>query len=303
MELYGNYTAIITPFKTNKEVDYKALSTLATFQLQNNTKGLVALGSTAEAATLTIVEKHKILETIISATENKIPVIAGINSFSLSDALLQSTQRFLDGASALLVSPPPYVKPSPGGLYDYFSKIADSSYIPVILYNIPSRTAINIPVSLVSRLSSHPNIIGIKEASGNLNYCLDLYEHTRETDFSILSGNDNLLLPMISAGAKGIISVIGNLFPNLCNSLIDLFEQNPSRALQEYQNYKDIVDSLSIETNPIPIKYIMYKLGLIKQAYRQPLSPPARRNKTILNKTVSQIKILQNRENINNLID
>lgn len=283
MDIKGNYTALVTPFLHNQEVDYITLKNLTKFQIDNKTDGIVALGSTAESPTLTEEEKHKIMQTIVKEAKNKVPIIAGVNAFSLSDALYQADQRYLDGASALLVSPPPYIKATESGLYNYFSSIANNSPIPIILYNIPSRTGVNLSVNLLYDLSKNTNIIGLKEASGDLNYTLDIAHFTKNNNFTLIAGNDNLLLPLLSAGATAIISVVGNIDPEICRNVINLYsEGKPKQAAKTYNDYYKLIDALSVESNPIPVKYLMAELNMIKPYYRAPLCPPTPKNRQIL---------------------
>ena len=291
MTLLGNYTALVTPFLINGQIDFTSLQNLVRYQIHNKTEGIVALGSTAETSSLDGYEKHKVMETVLSITENKTKVIAGVNAFSLDNALLQCHQRFIDGADALLISPPPYIKPTKKGLDNYFLTLADQSYIPIILYNIPSRTGISIPINSLERLSSHPNIIGIKEASGDMNYSTQITQFI-SNKFSLLAGNDNLLLPLLSIGATGIISVIGNILPSLCSQTISLYTQNKAQEAKTlYFSQIDLINALSLESNPICIKYILNKLGMIKQYYRKPLCPPSKQTKIQLNNHIKKTDI------------
>lgn len=279
MKLLGNYTALITPFNKKEEIDYITLTKLILMQLDKGSSGIVALGSTAESPTLDSYEKKKIMETIVSECKNKMQIIAGVNAFSLQDALNQCYARFFDGADALLVSPPPYIKPTQNQLLNYYQEIADHSFIPIILYNIPSRTSISISYDTCKKLSSHPNIIGIKEASGNMNLAFNLSAHCLNDNFALLSGNDDLLIPHLSLGAKGIISVIGNIDPQICEKTISLYRANQTtKAVEFYQQYTELINALSLETNPIPIKQALSALKLTKAYWRKPLSKP--NNKT-----------------------
>jgi len=290
MELFGNYTALITPFKKNLNIDYSTLRKLTSLQLEHQSNGIVALGSTAEATALDVYEKHKVMETIISETNNRIPVIAGINAFTLSDALYQANSRFLDGADALLVSPSPYIKPSQEQLYKYFEEIADKSYIPIILYNIPSRTNISLSEDIVAKLAKHPNIIGIKEASGNIAYIQRISMLTQNENFTIIAGNDDILLPMLALDTKAIISVIGNIMPSLCRETIELYyDGNFNDAKTQFTSILPLINALSCESNPSPIKYAMSKLDLCKPFHRPPLDSPSNKNKKILNKLINSI--------------
>ncbi len=291
MTLSGNYTALVTPFKRNLDIDYINLARLCDYQLSNMTQGIVALGSTAEATALDVYEKHKVMETITSSMSGKIPVIAGVNSFTLADALYQSSARFLDGADALLISPPPYIKPTQKGLINFFETIADHSYIPIILYNIPSRTGTTIDLSLIERLSKHPNIIGMKDASGDISYTQKVVFNSLNQNFSVLAGNDNQLLPCLSVGGKGIISVAGNIMASTLTDIINLYSSSETeKAKQLYYNILEIIDILSIETNPIPIKYLMSQIGIIKPYYREPLCLPNCKNKCKLKNIALKLK-------------
>ena len=260
MNIHGNYTALITPFTSNECVDYKTLKSLVKRQIEKGTDGIVALGSTAESPTLDSYEKHKIMEAILNETKNQIPVIAGVNAFSLQDAINQCYARFLDGANALLISPPPYIKPTQKSLEHYFLTLAEKSFIPIIIYNIPSRCGVSISFDVCRNLSSHPNIIGIKEASGDINFALKL-KSLINNNFSLIVGNDNLLLPMLTAGASAIISVVGNLDPSICSSIINLYNSNNIKDSTDifYQNL-DLLNSLCLESNPIENPYLPHHL-------------------------------------------
>ena len=288
MDLIGNFTALVTPFNKNSTIDFNSLKKLCSFQLNNNADGIVALGSTAEAPTLDSYEKHKVMETITSEINTLLPIIAGINAFSLEDALNQSKARFLDGASALLVSPPPYIKPTDIGITNYFTKIADFSFIPIILYNIPSRTAINLKLDTVKKLADHPNIIGIKDAGGDITYSQNLI-NLNKNNFSLLSGNDNQLLPILSVGGNGIISVAGNIIPDVFHDIVFSYKNNKTeKARFKYFEYLSLINSLSLESNPIPVKWLLSRLKLIKPYYREPLTKPLTKTKSIINKEIEK---------------
>ncbi len=287
MNLIGNFTALVTPFNKNYSINHSALKNLCEFQINNFSDGIVALGSTAEAPTLNSCEKHKIMETIVNATQNKIPIIAGINAFSLEEAIYQCEARFLDGADALLISPPPYIKPTQKGLLNFFTTLADRSYIPIIIYNIPSRTGVNIESNTIAQLSKHPNIIGMKDASGDITYTQSIIHKTEEDDFYVLAGNDNQLLPIIALGGSGVISVIGNINPKLMHDIVYLYKNNHTyEAQNQYYNNLNLINALSLESNPICIKYALSKIGLIKNVLRPPLTKISIKNAKLLTKTL-----------------
>ena len=290
MKLFGNYTALVTPFKNNLSLDLKSLTSLCDFQLQNCSDGIVALGSTAEASALNSYEKHKVMETITQTINNKIPVIAGVNAFSLEEALNQSQARFVDGANALLISPPPYIKPTQQGLFSYFTKLADHSLIPIILYNIPSRTATKLEEQTVVKLSSHPNIIGIKDAGGDITYTQNIIHNTLNNSFYILSGNDNQLFPILSLGGNGVISVAGNIIPKTFHQIIESYKNNQIKnSYNLYFQSLNLINCLSLETNPICIKYALSQLNLIKNNLRPPLTKLSQKNAKKIKKLIENI--------------
>lgn len=294
MNLIGNFTALVTPFNKNKTIDYICLKNLCEYQINNLSDGIVALGSTAEATTLDVYEKHKVMEKIVETTNYKLPVIAGINAFTLSDALYQSEARFLDGASALLISPPPYIKPTKKGLLSFFTQIADHSYIPIVLYNIPARVCINLQPELVFELSKHPNIIGLKDAGGDIVYTQTIINLTKNNNFSVLVGNDNQLLPALSVGASGIISVAGNIIPDILHKIIfDFQNNNINEANNLYFKYIDFINCLSLESNPIPIKYVLNKFDMAKPYYREPLTYPTNKTKQKIDLVLNNVVIYQ----------
>lgn len=284
MNLIGNFTALVTPFKKNEQIDFPSLENLCKNQINNFSDGIVALGSTAEATALDQYEKHKVMETITKVINNKLPIIAGVNAFTLNDAIYQCDARFLDGADALLISPPPYIKPTQNGIFNYYTKIADHSFIPIILYNIPSRTGTNINYETIIKLAKHPNIIGLKDACGDISFTQNVINNTSETNFSVLSGNDNNLLPILSLGGTGIISVFGNINPKLMHDITYLYQnKNTIEARELYFNNLNFINSMSLESNPICVKYTLYKLGLIQNILRKPLTKISQKNAKIIN--------------------
>ena len=298
MNLCGNFTALITPFKRNLDIDHLALKTLCSYQSKSS-EGIVALGSTAESASLNSLEKQKIMETITSEICGKIPIIAGINSFTLLDSLNQANKRFLDGADALLVSPPPYIKPTETGLKNFFLTLADNSYIPIILYNIPSRTGTKLSKNLVLQLSCHPNIIGVKDAGGDIVYTQELLIPRQKKCFSVLAGNDNQLLPILSFGGSGIISVAGNIIPKTLSDIVKNCKNNNFAAAQLlYNDVFDLIQCFNIETNPIPIKYALSKLNIIKPYFRAPLCKPTAKNKSLISKALNEYISLPKSETV-----
>ena len=279
MKIFGNYTALITPFKKNGQVDYKKLEDLVLFQVANNTDGIVALGATAEAHLLNEQEKRKIMQIIVKNTCKSAKIIAGLTSTSTEDSIQEANARFIDGADAILVCSPSYIKPTQTGLYNHFSKIADLSLLPIILYNNPSRTGTNLEYETIKKLSEHPNIIGIKEASTDLSHLIKLSTLAND-NFSLICGNDEFLLPLLSLKASASISVIGNIAPDIVHNIISEYHSDPLQSIEIFNQFAPIIEALSTAPNPIAIKYIMQRLDMCKANYRQPLCPPDQKTKS-----------------------
>ena len=273
MTISGNYTALVTPFKRNGNVDYETLKNLIDFQLDNGTDGLVILGATGEAHLLDSYEKRKIMQTAVNQVNGKVPIIAGITATKTEDAILEARSRFIDGADAVLVCTPSYIKPTQTGLYKYFLSIAENSYVPIIIYNNPSRTGVNLEPKTIQKLSLHPNIIGLKEANSNFSHIVKVSSFISK-DFTLICGNDEFLLPLLSLGATASISVVGNIMPDLVHDVIETYTISPTDALEIYNHFQPILESLSSSTKPVTIKYMMQQLGMIKANFRAPLCKP-----------------------------
>ena len=217
----GAYTALITPFKNGK-VDYKKLSELIEFQINNSIDGIVICGTTGESATLTNKEKKKIIKYTVEMVNGRVPVIAGTGSNDTSHCIELSKYAERVGVDALLIVTPYYNKTTQKGLIEHYSKIAENVLTPIIIYNVPSRTGVNILPDTVKKLSEIENIVGIKEASNNFSQLLELLSKVPKS-FSVFSGNDDSILPLLSIGGKGVISVLSNIFPKETHDLCQAF--------------------------------------------------------------------------------
>lgn len=288
MKITGNYTALITPFKRNGNVDFDKLSELIDFQLNCGTDGLVVLGATAEAHLLDSYEKHKIMQLAVKKVCKSIPVIAGLTATGTEDAIAEAHARFIDGADALLACTPSYIKPTQSGLLQHFTKLADRSFIPIIIYNNPSRTGVNIDFQTIKQLALHRNIIGIKEASSDFGHICKASSITNDA-FCLICGNDEFLLPFLSVGASACISVLGNIMPDLMHDIIEKYNTHPSEAFKIYKHYYPIIEALSLAPNPVGIKYIMQKLDMLKAKVRQPLCLPDRKTKARINQNLQSL--------------
>lgn len=293
MDLKGIYTALVTPFKDGK-LDEKAFRDLIEFQLKGGINGVVPCGTTGEAPTLSYEEHEKVIELAIKYVHGKVPVIAGTGSNSTQEAIELTEGAKKLGADFCLLTTPYYNKPNQEGLYQHFKAIADGVNIPLILYNIPGRTGINMTPETTFRLSKIKNIVGIKEAAGSLAQVSDIYRLTKGT-FAILSGDDNLFLPMMSVGAVGVISVLSNIMPKEMQSLYRAFliEKNIRKAMNIHTRLMPLFQGIFIETNPIPIKEAMAYMGMLKKEFRLPLCPLSDANSAFIKGLLGEYGLLK----------
>lgn len=270
----GSYVAMVTPFK-NGRVDEARLKALVEFHVENGTDGLVPCGSTGESATLSHDEHKKVTEIVIKASKGRLPVIAGAGSNSTAETIELVHHAEKAGANAALLVVPYYNKPMPQGLYEHFKAVAKSAKLPLILYNIPGRSGINMPPETVIRLAHDcPTIVGIKEASGSMDYSTQLLSTLGPDRFVVFSGDDSLTLPLMAIGAKGIISVVANILPAAMSELCRSWSHgHAGRALELHNQLFSVIRALFLETNPIPVKAAMAHLKLCSNELRLPLTP------------------------------
>jgi 4-hydroxy-tetrahydrodipicolinate synthase len=293
MELKGVYTALVTPFR-DENLDEKAFRNLIEFQLKSGVDGVVPCGSTGEAPTLSYEEHEKVIELAVKYVKGKVPVIAGTGSNSTSEAIELTESAKKLGADFSLHTTPYYNKPTQEGLYQHFNAIAESVNIPLILYNIPGRTGVNMTPETVLRLSKVKNIVGIKEAAGSLTQTSEIYRLTKGK-FAILSGDDNLFLPMMSVGATGVISVLSNIMPRQMKALYKAFavDHNVRKALDIHTKLMLLFQGMFIETNPIPVKEALAFMGMLKKEFRLPLCPLSDANSKFLKGLLSEYGLLK----------
>jgi 4-hydroxy-tetrahydrodipicolinate synthase len=274
----GSIVAIVTPFKNGK-VDEKKLRDLIEFHIKNGTSGIVPCGTTGESATLSFHEHDKVIEVTIDQVKKRIPVIAGTGSNSTEEAVMLTQHAAKSGADASLQVAPYYNRPTQRGLYLHFKAVAESVKIPIILYNIASRTGVNIEAETIAKLAHDcKNIVGVKEASGNLEQ-MSRIKALCPRSFSLLSGDDGLTLPVLSIGGVGIISVVANIVPRDVAELVRLFEKGDiAKAQQMHYRLLPLIKAMFIETNPIPVKTAMGLLGLCEADLRLPLCEMAAEN-------------------------
>lgn len=268
----GMGVAIVTPFEEGK-VDYEAFEKLIDFHIENNTQAIIVLGTTGEASTQTFEERGELIRRAVKKADGKIPVIVGTGSNSTEVAIKYTKQAENLGADGILLVTPYYNKCTQSGLVKHFTILANSTTLPVILYNVPSRTGVNIAPETVATLSKIENIIAVKEASGNISQVLEIKRLVPE-DFKIYSGNDDQIIPIYACGGSGVISVCGNVIPKETQAMCTAFmEGNVKEAIRLQVLYKKFIDLLFCEVNPIPVKAALSAMGYIKNELRLPLTP------------------------------
>ncbi|MBR3777844.1 MAG: 4-hydroxy-tetrahydrodipicolinate synthase [Kiritimatiellae bacterium] len=270
MKLSGTITAMITPFDTKGEVDYGKLKAIVEEQVAAGVEGICAVGTTGESPTLSHEEHHKVIEKTIEFANGKVTIVAGTGANSTSEAI-SLTKAVIDagGADASLQVTPYYNKPNAEGIYRHFMTVADLG-LPVILYNVPGRAGREIPLDVVARLASHPNIVAIKEAAGSVDRVSAIKNML--PDFTVLSGDDSLAVPMISVGAEGVISVASNVIPKEMGDMVRFAMAGDYVKAREYHNkYYKLFRDLFIDVNPVMVKEALALMGKIDRVFRLPL--------------------------------
>ena len=271
----GVMTALVTPFKVSGEVDREALDRLVDFQIEHGVDALVPMGTTGESPTVSHEENMDVVERVIRRADGKLPVIAGTGSNSTDEAIRMTKIAKRLGADMSLQVAPYYNKPTQEGLYRHFSTIADAVDIPLVVYNIKGRTGVNIETPTLMRLASHPNIVAVKEASGDLGQMMDVLS-SKPKDFAVLSGDDNLAVPLTLLGGAGVISVASNIIPRyMCQMISAARKGNVDKARTMHFELLPLFKAMFLETNPIPVKSCLAQMGLMEPVWRLPLCPPA----------------------------
>ncbi|MGV3589532.1 MAG: 4-hydroxy-tetrahydrodipicolinate synthase [Adhaeribacter sp.] len=279
--LRGTGVALVTPFTNQHKVDFAGLARLLQYTISEGVDYLVINGTTAESATLNKTEKEEILAFVKQQVNNQVPLVYGAGGNCTDEIVDAIATLNLDGISAILSVSPYYNKPSQEGIFQHYTRIADACPVPVILYNVPGRTASNISAETTLRLAQHPNIIGTKEASGNLEQCM-LIAKNKPDDFMLISGDDMLTLPMITFGAEGVISVLANGFPGKFSRMVRLgLEHNFAEASKILFELVDLNPLMYEESNPVGIKAVLDLLGICGPSVRLPLvaASPALKDK------------------------
>lgn len=273
-KLHGMGIALITPFKADKSIDFKALASLIDYQIINGADYLVVLGTTAETPTLSADERREVREFVASRVNGRVPLVLGMGGNSTAALVDEINKTDLSAFSAILSVTPYYNKPSQEGIFQHYKHVAEASPRPVILYNVPGRTGVNMTADTTLRIAaSCENVIAIKEASGNMSQMDEIIKR-KPADFMVISGDDGITFPLITLGAVGVISVIGNAFPNEFSRMVRLaLDGRYDQALMIHHRFTELFNLLFIDGNPAGVKCVLNAMGFIENELRLPLVP------------------------------
>ena len=291
-QLKGSIVAMITPFQEDGSVNFSVLTDLLERQIAAGTDGILVLGTTGEYPTMSHEEDASVVAHTIRVVNGRVPVMVGSGSNCTATQIEKSLEYQDMGADALLLISPYYNEANPEGMYRHFAETANRVNIPCILYNVPGRTGCSIPVSVVEKLSKHPNIAGIKEASGDMSYAMQI-AHCVSPSFALYSGNDDITLPLMSIGGSGVISVYANVMPAMCHQIVsDYLSGNQAQALANHLKYLRLMNDLFMEVNPIPVKSAMNMMGLNVGPMRLPLCEMSPEHTAALQATLKEAGLL-----------
>ena len=283
----GTFTALVTPFR-NGEVDVEALEGMVEFQIQHGVSGLVPCGTTGETPAMSEAEDRLVVETVVRVTNGRVPVIAGTGSNSTDMAIKYTKMAQEVGADGSLQVTPYYNKPNQEGMYRHFAAIAESTDLPLVLYNIPGRTGVTISAETLARLAEIPNVVGVKDSTLSMDMIADVVSLCGE-EFDVLSGDDPMTLPLVALGGRGVISVASNVAPGAVSDLVKaLMEGDWERGRELHYELLPLFRTLFIETNPIPVKTAASLLGLCSDEMRLPLVPMEGENLRVLQETLER---------------
>lgn len=289
----GSIVALVTPFNPDGTVNFDKLGELIEFHIENKTDALLILGTTGESSTMTHEEDNAVCEYTVKKAAGRIPVIAGSGSNCTQTMIEKSVSYEKLGADGLLIISPYYNKANDEGMYQHFKMVADAVNIPCILYNVPGRTGCSISESVIARLKDHPNIMGIKEASGNMSYTAKIARHVSE-NFALYCGNDDIVVPTLSLGGSGVISVWANVMPlETHNMVMDYLNGDVEKASKTQLEYLDLINDLFIEVNPIPVKEAMNIMGMDVGGFRFPLCNMSASNKEKLMSSMKKANLIK----------
>lgn len=291
----GTFTALITPFRQNEEIDEDSLEKLVRFNIEHGISGLVPCGTTGESSALNHEEHDRVIRLVVEYAKDQVLILAGTGSNCTREAIRLTQQAEKSGADASLLITPYCNNPNQEGLYRHFKAVAEHTSLPIIIYNIPKRTGVNLEISTLLRLLNNCyNIKGIKEASGNIKQIEETINRTRDfPDFSVLSGDDNLTLEVIKRGGKGVISVVSNLVPYKVQEMVNLaLERNYEKAERLHEELSPLFKAAFITTNPIPIKHMLYLKQGCQEVYRLPMCEMSDEQKREVRKVMEEAYLL-----------
>jgi 4-hydroxy-tetrahydrodipicolinate synthase len=275
----GCGTALVTPFTRSGAVDEAAVRRLARRQLDNGIHFLVPCATTGENPTLTRAESRRVAELVVGEANGQVPVLAGAGGYNTHEVIELAAEMQQIGADGLLSVTPYYNKPTPEGLYQHYRALAENTRLPIIVYNVPGRTGCNLDPGTLARLATLPNIIGVKEASGNMAQICEVCQLLSD-DFVVLSGDDSMTLPAMAVGAKGVISVVSNEVPREMSKLVEAAELNDFESARAiHRRLMPLMQVNFVEANPQPVKAAMAAMGLLEEAYRLPMVTPSAESK------------------------
>ncbi|WP_404452675.1 4-hydroxy-tetrahydrodipicolinate synthase [Virgibacillus necropolis] len=282
-------TAMVTPFNQQGDIDYKEVTNLVEYLVKNGTEGLVVAGTTGESPTLSSEEKVALFTHVVKIVNKRIPVIAGTGSNNTAGSIALTKQAESSGVDAIMLVTPYYNKPSQKGLYQHFSQIANATKLPVMLYNIPGRSVVNMTADTIIKLSQIENIVSVKEASGDLDQASTIIENT-STDFSVYSGDDGLTLPMLSIGAEGIVSVASHIIGRELRQMVRVFKQgNVKEAAALHRRLLPVMNGLFSYPSPTPVKYALLQKGINCGGVRLPLVSLSKEEQLVINEIVKEL--------------
>ena len=291
IKLQGTITAMVTPFDRSGAVDYGALKAFVDWQCENGVEGICAVGTSGESPTLTHDEHHKVIEKTIEFAAGRVKIVAGTGANSTAEAVsLTKAAIAAGGADATLQVTPYYNKPNPEGIYRHFMTVADLG-LPVILYNVPGRSGKEIPLDVVARLAKHPNVVAVKEAGGSV----ERVSATKNLcpDFTVLSGDDSLTLPMIAVGAEGVVSVASNVIPREMSDFVRAaIAGDMAAARAAHAKYWKLFHDLFIDTNPVMVKEALAMMGRVEAVFRLPLCETTDANRETMRATLASLSLL-----------
>jgi 4-hydroxy-tetrahydrodipicolinate synthase len=288
----GVGTALVTPFTRNGELDEKAVRVLGRRQIDAGIHFLVPCGTTGENPTLSLAERIRTVEILVDEANGKVPVLAGAGGYDTREVIHLAHEMEKAGATGLLSVTPYYNKPTPDGLYQHYRAIADSTPLPIVVYNVPGRTGVNVDVPTLARLAEIPNIVGVKEASGNVTQMCEVCRAV-PADFIVLSGDDALTLPLMAVGGRGLISVASNEIPAELVQMVEAAERNDFAAARAiHTRVMPLMMINFVEANPVPVKAAMAAMGLIEEIYRLPMVSPRAESREKILRVLKELKLV-----------